>query len=216
VKRAADISFAKQLAGHLGKGLAILLPLGATIWVLWWIFVAADELIPTERLLGRPMRGTGIAAIVLLALFVGLLTTDPGMRRIGRYGNDALLRIPLFKIVYSAFRDFASALLVKKRFDKPVLVKLGGGFDAEVIGFVTRQNLESLGILDKVAVYFPQSYNIGGNVLILPRERLTPLDADGAQVMSFIVTGGIASTDGQADAAAAPARTGMGLRTREA
>lgn len=212
----ADTTLAKQLGGHLGRGLALLLPLAATLWVLWWVFVATDELIPIEHLLGRAVPGAGIVLIILLALLVGMLTADPGMRRIVRRGDDFLLRIPVFRLLYSAFRDFASALLVKKRFDKPVLVKLGGGFDAEVIGFVTRQNLESLGILDKVAVYFPQSYNIGGNVLILPRERLTPLDADGAQVMSFIVTGGIASTDGQTEPPPALASPTLDVRPREA
>jgi uncharacterized membrane protein len=147
VKRAST-TFAKQLGGHLGRGFALLLPLVATVWILWWLFVATDELIPTERVLGRAIPGVGIALIVLLALLVGLLTAEPGMRRIFRRGDEILLRIPLFRLLYSAFRDFASALLVKKRFDKPVLVKLGGGFEAEVIGFVTRQNLESLGIQD--------------------------------------------------------------------
>ena len=82
-------------------------------------------------------------------------------------------------------------------------MKLGGGFDAEVLGFVTRDNLDSIGILDKVAVYFPQAYNFGGNVLLLPRERLTPIDADGALVMSFIVTGGVASAEVQPESSPA-------------
>jgi len=188
-------SWARTLAGHVGRGLALLLPLGATLWVLWWCFVLVDEIVPTERLIGREIRGIGIAAVLVIALLVGLLANEPVMRRIMRRGEGLLLRIPLFKLVYSTFRDCATALLVKKRFDRPVLVKIGGGLDAEVIGFVTRENLESIGILGKVAVYFPQAYNIGGNVLLLPRDRLTPIDADSALVLSFVVTGGIASAD---------------------
>jgi uncharacterized membrane protein len=46
-------------------------------------------------------------------------------------------------------------------------------------------------LLEKVAVYLPQSYNIGGNLLILPRSRLTPIEADSASVMTFIVSGGV-------------------------
>jgi len=205
---------ARKLAGHVGRGLALILPLGATVWVFWWGFLAVDKLIPTERLLGKEVRGVGIVAVLLLALLVGLLTTATGIRRVTRRAEEVLLRIPLFKLVYSTFRDFASALLVKKRFDRPVLVKIGGGFDAEIIGFVTREDLEPLGVPGKVAVYFPQSYNIGGNVLILPRERLTALDADSAVVMSFLLTGGVASADGQP--APSPALTPPGETPRRA
>ena len=202
MKRNGD-SWTGSLAGHLGRGLALLLPFGATVWVFWWVFVMIDEIVPTERIFGTSVRGIGFLVVLVLALLIGLLTTDPGIRRMIRVAEGFLLRIPLFKLVYSAFRDFVSALLVKKRFDRPVLVKLGGGFDAEVVGFVTRENLQALGILDKVAVYFPQSYNIGGNVLILPRERLTPLESDSALVMSFILTGGVTSAEAQP--AASPA-----------
>ena len=199
MKRAAA-SCARTILGHVGRGLAVILPLGASLWVLWWAFVLVDEIVPIERLVGREIRGLGLATVLVAALLVGLLTNEPGVRRIVRKGEGVLLKIPLFKLVYSTFRDCASGLLVKKRFDRPVLVRIGGGFDAEVIGFVTRENLESLGILGKVAVYFPQAYNIGGNVLLLPSERLTPIDADSALVLSFVVTGGIASADLQPDA----------------
>lgn len=207
------------IAGHLGRGLALLPPLAATVWLLWWLFVAIDELFPTERLFGREIRGVGILAVLVIALLVGLLTTDPWVRRALRSGESVLLRLPVFNLVYSTFREFASALLVKKRFDKPVLVKLGKGFDAQVIGFVTREHLDSLGVLDRVAVYFPQSYNIGGNVMILPRERLTPIHADSALVMSFIVTGGVACADGHANgspALAAPTPGEPGLEEESA
>jgi uncharacterized membrane protein len=47
------------------------------------------------------------------------------------------------------------------------------------------------GLEEEVAVYLPQSYNIGGNLLILPRSRVTVLDADSTSVMAFIVSGGV-------------------------
>lgn len=190
--------WARALGGHFSRGLAVILPVGATLWVLWWLFVAIDSLLPEERLIGRDFPGLGILIFLGLVLFVGLLTRSHLVRSMLRRAECVLLGIPGVRLIYSTFRDFVNAFFVKKRFDKPVLVKLGGGFDAEVIGFITRQNLEALGILDKVAVYFPQSYNIGGNVLILPQDRLTPISADSALVMSFIVTGGVASADGPA------------------
>jgi uncharacterized membrane protein len=42
-----------------------------------------------------------------------------------------------------------------------------------------------------VAVYFPQSYNVAGNLLIFPREHVTRLDAESSAVMAFVVSGGV-------------------------
>ena len=44
---------------------------------------------------------------------------------------------------------------------------------------------------DHVAVYFPQSYNFAGQVLIVPRASVTPLASQSADIMTFIVSGGI-------------------------
>ena len=42
-----------------------------------------------------------------------------------------------------------------------------------------------------VSVYLPESYNFAGNLIVVPRERVRPLDADGAEFMAFIVSGGV-------------------------
>jgi uncharacterized membrane protein len=51
--------------------------------------------------------------------------------------------------------------------------------------------LDHLGMEKHVAVYFPQSYNFAGNLLLVPTERVTPLAVDSAAVMAFIVSGGV-------------------------
>ena len=54
----------------------------------------------------------------------------------------------------------------------PVLVSLWPDGDTQAIGFMTRENLEALGIEDQVAVYFPQSFNFAGNLLIVPSRQV--------------------------------------------
>ena len=44
---------------------------------------------------------------------------------------------------------------------------------------------------DRVAVYFPQSYNFAGQVVLVARDRVRPLEAEAATVMKFIVSGGV-------------------------
>lgn len=49
----------------------------------------------------------------------------------------------------------------------------------------------SNGVEDSVAVYLPQSYNFAGNLIIVPRNQIQPLDKSGPEVMAFIVSAGL-------------------------
>jgi uncharacterized membrane protein len=63
----------------------------------------------------------------------------------------------------------------------------------KVLGFATRDSLDSVGIEDSVAVYIPQSYNFAGNLIIVAREQVIPLAADPGEVMKLIVSGGVSA-----------------------
>ena len=82
------------------------------------------------------------------------------------------------------------------------VVELFPGVGGKVLGFVTRQHMAHIGLADHVAVYFPQSYNFGGTVLVLPRTRVTPLETESGALMAFIISGGVAGES--ADAAVKP------------
>ena len=47
-----------------------------------------------------------------------------------------------------------------------------------------------------VAVYFPQSYNFAGQVLIVSDGQVERLDAASSDVMAFIVSGGVTQLPG--------------------
>jgi uncharacterized membrane protein len=181
-------------SAYILRGLTVVLPIAATLWALRAIFLLVDDwFAPAGAGTSGHIPGLGFVIIIGVATLVGFLAEAKNTRRYVRDLERLLGRIPIVKLVYGTLKDFVDAFLgKKKRFDKPVLVSLGGGFQCEVIGFITREDLSAFGILDKVAVYFPQSYNIGGNLLILPRDRLTLLDADSAAVMTFLISGGVA------------------------
>jgi uncharacterized membrane protein len=174
------------------RGLTVVLPIALTIWCVRYVLLLVDGWILPEDATWRPFPGLGMLAIFVVALAIGILAEHAPTRDWVIAGEHALTRVPGLRFLYSTIKDVLDALLGRKqRFNKPVLVTLGAGFDAEVLGFVTAENLARLGVADKVAVYFPQSYNWGGNILILPRDRLTPVDLDSASVMSFIFSGGV-------------------------
>jgi uncharacterized membrane protein len=101
---------------------------------------------------------------------------------------------PITKLMYSSIKDLFSAFIgdKKKMFSQPVMVMLFKEAGICKLGFVTKENLSSLGLNDLVAVYFPHSYNFSGNLYLVPRENITPLPKmQGADAMKFIVSGGV-------------------------
>ena len=67
--------------------------------------------------------------------------------------------------------------------------------DIKAIGFITLENLNNLGLSDHVAVYFPQSYNFAGNLVIVPKGQVTPLNIESGEVLAMIISGGITSQE---------------------
>jgi uncharacterized membrane protein len=45
-----------------------------------------------------------------------------------------------------------------------------------------------------VSVYVPQSYNFAGQLFVFPRQQVIPLDANSGEVMTLIVSGGVAGS----------------------
>jgi len=59
------------------------------------------------------------------------------------------------------------------------------------LGFITSTDINDLGIKDKIAVYLPSSYGVLGELYIIPATHIKPIDANSADVMKFIVSGGV-------------------------
>jgi uncharacterized membrane protein len=103
-----------------------------------------------------------------------------------------ILRIPPINLIYSSLSDLFSAIVGKERkFTRPVLVKIQEHTDLERIGFITEDELEEFGVGDKVAVYFPFSYAISGELMIVPKKNITKLNIPASVALKFIVSGGI-------------------------
>lgn len=167
------------------RGLAILIPIVATIWLVWITFLTID------RWIQAPYPGVGIGVTILLILAVGMLAGNVIGRKLFHLTEMIFMRAPLVKIIYLAIKDLVEAFVGdRKKFNRPVLVSLSG-IEASALGFVTRDRIDFLSGRDLVAVYFPQSYNFAGNLLLVPAARITPIAADSTQVMAFIVSGGI-------------------------
>jgi uncharacterized membrane protein len=176
----------KSFARYFLRGCLVLAPLAATIYILYLIFITVDQVMPV----GVP--GLGFLLTLGLITLVGFLSSGVIGRTVVSTFEHLLQQVPFVKLVYTSLKDLVSAVVGdKRRFDSPVAVALIPGSSAQALGFVTRTSLQRLGIEDRVAVYFPQSYNFAGNLLLVPRSLIQPLVAHPGDLMTFIVSGGV-------------------------
>jgi uncharacterized membrane protein len=176
----------KTLFGYFLRGCLVLLPAAATLYIAYFIFTKIDRMVPV----GVP--GLGFALTIAVITLGGFLTSNVVGRAAIEVSDRWLARVPLAKLIYTSIRDLINAFVgEKKRFDRPVAVTLVPGSHIRALGFVTRDGLDALGIGDQVAVYFPQSYNFAGNLLIVPRDQVVPLKVGTTDLMTFIVSGGV-------------------------
>jgi len=180
----------KRIIGYFLKGLLVFVPAALTVFAAVWAVTRLDTLL--RDLFKVDVPGQGIAITVLGITLIGFLASNWVGRKIFGLLDSIFTRVPLVKLLYGSLRDFIAAFAgERKSFDKPVVAEIAAG-GPNVIGFVTRDDLTSLGLPGQVSVYLPQSYNFAGQLLIFPAERVRPLPVDSSAAMAFIVSGGVA------------------------
>jgi len=184
----------KRLVGYLFQGFLYIAPLGVTLYVVYTVFTLVDAPLRRieELLLKTHIPGLGILTVIVLLTALGWLGSTIIARPFKAFTRRLIERAPLIGTIESAVRELLSALLAKeRRFKQPVLVRMSGVADLEKLGFITQDALEELGLPEKVAVYFPHSYNFSGELFIVPRERVRAVDITAQEAMKFIVSGGM-------------------------
>lgn len=177
----------KRFLTYFFRGLLFVVPLSLTIYIIAIGIQWLDNLIPV----GVP--GLGLLVILLLITFFGYLASTLMVKPVFDYLEKLIIRLPLASLIYTSLKDLMAAFVGDKRkFNQAVLVTLNRELQIQRLGFITRDDLAYLGLPGKVAVYLPHSYNISGNVYIMPSENITAFEAPGADVMKFVVSGGVA------------------------
>ena len=176
----------RRLLNYFLRGLIVTAPVALTLYISWVVFVTVDSWLPL------PVPGLGFVITLALITLIGFLASNLLTRGFVNLVEAVMARLPFVRLLYTSTKDLLNAFVgEKRRFDKPVLVHLFPGGSVRALGFVTQETLERLGAPGDVAVYFPQSYNFAGQVLIVPRAAVTPVVAPSAEVMTFIVSGGV-------------------------
>ena len=208
----------KPIQRYLVAGLLVWVPVGVTFFILKLIVDLLDQtmiLIPDayrpEALLGFRIPGLGILLTGAIVFITGMLAANLVGRRLLRFWDAILHRIPLVRSIYGGAKSFTEVLLgdTGQSFKQVVLLEYPrkGIYS---IAFVTGTSLGEAQVRtgqDVVCVFVPTTPNpTSGFIMLVPRQELIFLDMDVESAVKLVVSLGVVVPRWDPQAAAALAR----------
>jgi len=177
----------KKIINYFLQGLLYIVPISVTLYVVYWTFQKIDGILPFK------FPGLGLIVIIALITFIGFAGSVIIASPINSFFQRLLRKAPLLKTIYSSMKDLMSTFVGKKKgFNQAVLIKLYENSTIERLGFITNENLSSLGIKGgKILVYLPHSYAFSGQLFVVEKSYITPIDKPSSEIMKLIVSGGV-------------------------
>lgn len=176
------------------QGLLYIAPISIVIYIVYALFNFMDNILQNllTEFFDIKIPGLGLLILVIFIMFIGFLGKTIIADPLKKLFKTIIEKVPFLKFIYAAFDDLIAVFVGKdKKFNKPVLVKMNRDSDIEKLGFITDDNLDFLPENDKVAVYFPHSYNFSGELFIVPKSQIKRIDVKSSELMKFIVSGGV-------------------------
>ncbi len=168
------------------RGLILVGPIALTVYIVFVSVKWVDDLIPIK------IPGLGLIIVLIVTVLLGYLANTLFAKPIFTMLEKAMRRVPLINFIYTSINDLVKAFVGdNKRFNTPVLVSFDKDGIIQKPGFITSEDLEQIGLPGLVAVYLPHSYNFSGNLFIVDKQYVRPLDGNNSDIMKYIVSGGV-------------------------
>ena len=177
----------KKIINYFLKGLLLTVPITVTGALIIWFL----KLFPGETVISK---GFALIIVFCFITIVGFLGSTIIASPINTFLHNLLKKAPLLETIYSSVKDLMNTFVgEKKGFKQAVFVRLFDNSTIERIGFITNDDLSLLNInTERVLVYMPHSYNFSGNLFVVERKYITPINAPSGEIMKLIVSGGVA------------------------
>ncbi len=183
----------RKLRAYFLAGLLVTVPLGLTVWILLWVFNGIDSFLQpiVDRIVGHHIPGVGFGITVLLIFIVGVIVSNVLGRRLLRYGESVIMRLPLTRYLYNGIRQIMQAFAApdKTGFMQVVLVEFPRK-GTRTLGFITNETSDESG-KKLLNIFIPTSPNpTSGFLQIIEEEQVirTTLSVDDA--LKMVVSGG--------------------------
>ena len=191
-----------SIINYFLRGILYIVPLSATIYILYISILFIENMIePILESINTIINVKtewislllGVIIIFILVLIIGFLGSLIISTPINSFFKKLLKQAPLIQTIYTSIKDLMNTFVGnKKGFSEPVLVKLYENSTIERIGFVTNEDISSVNIKKgKVLVYLPHSYAISGQLFVVEKKDVTPIDKSSGEIMKLIISGGV-------------------------
>ncbi len=186
----------KSLSRFFIKGTLVLLPLVATLYIFYALFSAIDGF--GHRILSlwiaeeSILTGIGFLLTAALVVLIGYASSNWLGASVFGMLDRWMMEEPITKGVYGAVRETIASISGKSAvFDKVAAVNFPElGFQR--VGFVTQEEVSFMdGGEAQVMVYFPHSFQVSGNMLIVPKKNVRYLDLPKETAIKMIMSAGI-------------------------
>ena len=150
----------------------------------------------------------GLALGILGILAIGYLVSKERVQRFLTVVEMPFTNLPVVKSIYSSLKSFADYFSPSsKNTAQQVVILRVPGQQLELVGLVTRRSMDGLpeGFTqgDRVAVYLPMGYMIGGYTVFVPQDWVTPIQMSVEEAMRSSLIAWMARAE-SAPRAAAP------------
>ena len=185
-------------------GLAVIIPIGITIYILFFLIDVMDllfNIIPQryhpDVILHFHLPGLGIIVTVILVFVCGLIARSYFGKRLVRLGESFVDKIPVVRSIYQAIKQVAHSMLMDKSrsFKKAVLIEFPrrGLYS---VGFVTGspngEIYAKIGGDKYLSVFVPTTPNpTSGFFMVVPIDELIFLDMSVEEAFTLIISAGI-------------------------
>jgi uncharacterized membrane protein len=184
----------KRIIGYFLGGLALVLPLVLTAWLLYYFYTLVKGYSDVKY------AGIGLAVVIIGLIIVGFIASSYIGGRLFSGLQSILVKTPILGTVYKSAKDVTLAFVgTENKFSEAVLIE----FHDEIykIGFVTNKDLQDLHTIDDdqgedlYAVYFPLSFSLSGDLFLISKNKIKAIDGKAKEAMQMIVSGGMIKTE---------------------
>jgi uncharacterized membrane protein len=176
-------------------GFFVTVPLVVSVAALVWIFGIIDRFTAplATRALGREVPGLGILITLLVVLLVGAVATNVIGRRLVSRAEGWLMMIPVFRTIYAPVKQLVAAFSPDNEYGFKRVVLVEDPARGMVMGFLTKEfTVERGGGREElVAVYVPTNHLYLGDIVLVPRARVSFPDLSVEEGIRIFLTGGM-------------------------
>jgi len=177
-------------------GFFVTVPLFISVAAFIWIFNIVDGATTPlyDRVIGRRIPGLGTLTTAVAIVLVGVIARNVIGRRVLARGEAWLLKVPVFKTIYSPVKQLLAAFSPDNESSFKRVVMIEDPRRGYALGFQTREFIVDRGRGPEplIAVYVPTNNLYLGDVVIVERSRALFPDITVEDGIRIFLTGGMA------------------------